>query len=226
MSPPGDASMPPPGDASATPPGDASATPPRDASKTPPGGASKTPPGDACTSPPGDACTSPPGDACTSPPGDACTSTPGDVATMQPKVVLTPGAAFMLLESLGPEPQKRKPSATEHKGEVELPLPPSWPGAPLPSTPPELSLSLSEGLELGGEKQEPPRSPPGGEEQELPLPPLDEGTGRDADIPQQPLHKLLTGARQRPARPQLLRGGPAPPQQWPERPTPTRLCFT
>ncbi|MGH0168101.1 UNVERIFIED_CONTAM: hypothetical protein FKN15_053835 [Acipenser sinensis] len=35
-----------------------------------------------------------------------------------------------------------EPSVTGYEGEVELPLPPPWPGAPLPSSPPEESLLL------------------------------------------------------------------------------------
>ncbi|MGH0166945.1 UNVERIFIED_CONTAM: hypothetical protein FKN15_051745 [Acipenser sinensis] len=72
-----------------------------------------TPPKDACLAPPKDACLAPPKDACLAPPKDACCST-------------SP------VES----------SVTEYEGEVELPLPPPWPGAPLLSSPPEGPLLL------------------------------------------------------------------------------------
>ncbi|MGH0143030.1 UNVERIFIED_CONTAM: hypothetical protein FKN15_077379 [Acipenser sinensis] len=88
---------------------------------------------------------------------------------MPPEGVLTPAAVFTPLESLGLGPQKWKLSATGREGEVELPLPPLWPEASLPSTPPE--LSWLEGPELGGEEQVPPLSPSSGGEVELPLPP-------------------------------------------------------
>ncbi|MGH0141643.1 UNVERIFIED_CONTAM: hypothetical protein FKN15_027630 [Acipenser sinensis] len=72
--------------------------------------ASKSPPRNVCMSPPRDTSKSPPGDACTTPLRDACMSPPRDTWEL---------------------------SATEHEGEVELLLPPFWPGAPLPSSSPE-----------------------------------------------------------------------------------------
>ncbi|MGH0139017.1 UNVERIFIED_CONTAM: hypothetical protein FKN15_068179 [Acipenser sinensis] len=71
------------------------------------------PPKDACLALPKDACLAPPKDACLAPPGAACCSA-------------SPG----------------EPPVTGYEAEVELPLPPPWPGAPLPSSPPEGPLLL------------------------------------------------------------------------------------
>ncbi|MGH0122787.1 UNVERIFIED_CONTAM: hypothetical protein FKN15_057501 [Acipenser sinensis] len=82
-----------------------------------------------------------------------------------------------------------RPPATEHKGEVELLLPPSWPGAPLPNSPPEgpdLPLSLPFILQEG-----PELSLPGGAE-----PPLSWGMeplllrGLEPSPPEGPLQPL------------------------------------
>ncbi|MGH0120659.1 UNVERIFIED_CONTAM: hypothetical protein FKN15_068234 [Acipenser sinensis] len=59
----------------------------------------------------------PPKDASLAPPKDACCSA-------------SPGTGFF------------SPQDTRYEGEVELPLPPLWPGAPLPSSPPEGPLLL------------------------------------------------------------------------------------
>ncbi|MGH0170885.1 UNVERIFIED_CONTAM: hypothetical protein FKN15_067560 [Acipenser sinensis] len=67
-------------------------------------------------------CLAPPKDACHASPGAACGSA-------------SPGAACG--SALPGEPP-----VTGYKGEVELPLPPPWPGAPLQSSPPEGPLLL------------------------------------------------------------------------------------
>ncbi|MGH0143184.1 UNVERIFIED_CONTAM: hypothetical protein FKN15_019134 [Acipenser sinensis] len=74
-------------------------------------------PKDACLPPPKDACLAPPKDACHASPGVACCSASPGVACCSASPVEPPVAGY--------------------EGEVELLLPPPWPGAPLPSLPPE-----------------------------------------------------------------------------------------
>ncbi|MGH0129351.1 UNVERIFIED_CONTAM: hypothetical protein FKN15_051238 [Acipenser sinensis] len=132
LAPPRDASLAPPRDASLAPPRDASLAPPRDASLAPPRDASLAPPRDASLAPPRDASLAPPRDASLAPPRDASLAPPRDASLAPPRDAsfASPGTVFC------------SPQDTGDKGEVELPLPPLWPGAPLPSSPPEGPLLL------------------------------------------------------------------------------------
>ncbi|MGH0117284.1 UNVERIFIED_CONTAM: hypothetical protein FKN15_032251 [Acipenser sinensis] len=113
-------------------------------------------------------------------------------------------------------------SAAEGAEQQELPLPPPAEGECLLSPFPPPSPSRGEELELTL-----PPSLPGGEEQELPLPSPEEGPGRDAGIPQQPLHSLLRGAQRKTARQKRPRRGPAPPLPLPQwQTTAPRLVLT
>ncbi|MGH0125770.1 UNVERIFIED_CONTAM: hypothetical protein FKN15_046525 [Acipenser sinensis] len=76
----------------------------------------------SCLAPPKDACLAPPKDACHASPGAACCSA-------------SPRAACCSASPV-------EPPVTGYEGEVELPLPPPWPGALLPSSPPEGPLLL------------------------------------------------------------------------------------
>ncbi|MGH0169126.1 UNVERIFIED_CONTAM: hypothetical protein FKN15_056110 [Acipenser sinensis] len=159
---PKDASLAPPKDASLAPPKDASLAPPRDAMPfhsgmprldrlglpvaphrlglpfapyrgplplpSPPEGPLPSSPPEGpqrpCLAPPKDASLAPPKDASLAPPRDASLAPPRDASSA------SPGTVFC------------SPQDTGDKGEVELPLPPLWPGAPLPSSPPEGPLLL------------------------------------------------------------------------------------
>ncbi|MGH0125877.1 UNVERIFIED_CONTAM: hypothetical protein FKN15_021764 [Acipenser sinensis] len=83
-----------------------------------------------CLAPPKDACLTSPKDACLfALPKDACLASPKDAC------LASPGAACC---SASPG----EPPVTGNEEEVKLPLPPPWPGAPLPSSPPEGPLLL------------------------------------------------------------------------------------
>ncbi|MGH0144234.1 UNVERIFIED_CONTAM: hypothetical protein FKN15_048689 [Acipenser sinensis] len=105
------------------------------------GGASSPSLGDASSPSLGDASLAPPKDASLAPPKDASLAPPKDASRST-----SPGAACC---SASPWAAFFSAQGTGYEGEVELPLPPPWPGAPLPSLPPEGPLPLPpEGLLL------------------------------------------------------------------------------
>ncbi|MGH0142356.1 UNVERIFIED_CONTAM: hypothetical protein FKN15_075861 [Acipenser sinensis] len=115
--------------------GDASSPSPKDECLAPPKDACLAPLRDACIAPPRDACLAPPKDVCLAPPRDATSGSPGTACCFT-----SPGAACCSASPV-------EPSVTGYEGEVELPLPPPWPGALLPSLPLEGPLLLPSPVE-------------------------------------------------------------------------------